>query len=143
MTLLELIIVMVVMTTLGTIFWRPMAETFDQSSRRAASREVAAYLTRARAGAIQRGRRTWFVRTGNTVTVLADSAGLKVLYGKPLDMASRHSVTLLASRDTIAFDARGFTTLIVPTPRIIVSAGLGADTLCVTGLGTIATSKCS
>ena len=143
MTLLELIVVMVIISTLGTIFWRPMAETFDQSSRRAASREVASYLTRARAGAIQRGRRTWFVRTGNTVKVLTDSAGLQVLYGKPLDMAARHSVTLAASNDTIAFDSRGFTTLVVPTPRVIVRAGTGADTLCVTGLGTIATSRCS
>ena len=143
MTLLELIIVMAITTTLGAIFWRPMAETFDQSSRKAASREVASYLIRARAAAVQRSRQTWFVRTGNTIKVVTDSAGVKVVYGQPLNMMERHGVTLLPSKDSISFDPRGFTTLVVPAPRIIISAGAGADTICVTGLGTISTRKCS
>ena len=143
MTLLELIIVMAITTTLGAIFWKPMSETFDESSRKAASREVASYLIRARAAAVQRSRQTWFVRTGNTIKVVTDSAGVKVVYGQPLNMMERHGVTLLPSKDSISFDPRGFTTLVVPAPRIIVSAGAGADTICVTGLGTISTRKCS
>jgi prepilin-type N-terminal cleavage/methylation domain-containing protein len=143
MTLLELIVVMAITTTLGAIFWKPMSETFDESSRRAASREVASYLIRARAAAVQRSRQTWFVRTGNTIKVVTDSAGVKVAYGKPLNMMERHGVTLLPSKDSISFDPRGFTTLVTPAPRIIVSAGAGADTICVTGLGTISTRKCS
>ena len=143
MTLLELIIAMAIMTTLGAIYWRPMAETFDESSRKAGAREVASYLIRARAAAVQRSRQTWFVRTGNTIKVVTDSAGVKVVYGKPLNMMERHGVSLGASKDSISFDPRGFTTLVVPSPRIIVSAGAGADTICVTGLGTISTRKCS
>ena len=143
MTLLELIIAMAIMTTLGAIFWRPMAETFDESSRRAASREVASYLMRARAGAVQRSRQTWFVRSGNTIKVITDSAGLKVPYGLPLNMSARHGVTLTATKDSISFDPRGFTTLITPSPKIIVKAGAVADTICVTGLGTISTRKCT
>ena len=143
MTLLELIIAMAIMTTLGAIFWRPMAETFDESSRRAASREVASYLMRARAGAVQRSRQTWFVRSGNTIKVITDSAGIKVLYGQPLNMSARHGVTLTASKDSISFDPRGFTTLVTPSPKIIVKAGAAADTICVTGLGTISTRKCT
>lgn len=143
MTLLELIIAMAIMTTLGAIYWRPMSETFDESSRRAASREVASYLIRARAAAVQRSRQTWFVRTGNTIKVVTDSSGVKVVYGQPLNMMDRHGVTLTVSKDSISFDPRGFTTLVVPAPRIIVSAGAGADTICVTGLGTISTRKCS
>jgi Tfp pilus assembly protein FimT len=140
--MLELIIVMAIMGTLAGVFWKSMKETFDQSSRKAASREVASYLIRARAAAVQRSRQSWFVRTGNTIKIVTDSAGVKVPYGLPLNMLDRHSVTLTSSRDSIAFDARGFTTLIVPTPRFIVSAGSGKDTICVTGLGTISTRKC-
>ena len=141
MTLLELIIAMAIMTTLGAIYWRPMAETFDESSRRAASREVASYLIKARAAAVQRSRQTWFVRTGNTIKVVTDSAGVKVAYGKPLNMMDRHGVSVTGTKDSISFDPRGFTTLIVPAPRIIVTAGARADTICVTGLGTISTRK--
>ena len=142
-TLLELIIAMVIMTVLGAIYWRPISETFDESSRRAASREVASYLIKARAAAVQRSRQSWFVHSSNTIKVVTDSSGVKVNYGKPINMMQRHGVTLTTSRDSISFDARGFTTLVVPAPRIIVSAGAGADTICVTGLGTIATRRCS
>jgi Tfp pilus assembly protein FimT len=141
--MLELIIVMAIITTLGAIYWRPMAETFDESSRRAASREVASYLIKARAAAVQRSRQTWFVHTSNTISVVTDSSGVKVPYGKPLNMMQRHDVTLTTTRDSISFDPRGFTTLVVPAPRIIVTAGAGADTICVTGLGTISTRRCS
>jgi len=143
LTLLELIIVLAVTSTLAAIFWKPMQETFDESSRRAASREVASYLIRARSAAVQRGRQTWFVRTGNTIKIVTDSSGTKVVYGKPLQMFERHGVTMLATQDSVSFDSRGFTTLIVPTPRFIVQAATGADTLCVTGLGTISTRRCS
>ena len=142
MTMLELIIVMVIIGTLSGVFWKSMKETFDESSRKAASREVASYLIRARAAAVQRSRTSWFVRSGNTIKILTDSSGVKVAYGLPLNMSQRHSVTLTSSRDSIAFDPRGFTTLIVPTPRFIVTAGTRADTICVTGLGTISTRKC-
>jgi Tfp pilus assembly protein FimT len=143
MTLLELIIAMAIMTTLGAIFWRPMSETFDQSSRKAAAREVASYLIPARAAAVQRSRQTWFVRTGNTIKVVTDSAGVKVVYGKALNMMERHGVTIWASKDSISFDPRGFTTLIVPAPKITVTAGAAADTICITGLGTVSTRKCT
>jgi hypothetical protein len=132
------------MGTLSAIFWRPMAETFDESSRHAASREVASYLIRARAGAVQRSRQTWFVRSGNTIKVITDSLGVKVAYGLPLNMSARYGVTLTATpKDSISFDPRGFTTLVTPSPKIIVKAGAKADTICVTGLGTIATRKCT
>src|SRR5688500_17498531 len=99
MTLIELIIVMAITTTLGAIFWKPMSETFDESSRKAASREVASYLIRARAAAVQRSRQTWFVRTGNTIKVVTDSAGAKVVYDKPLTMMERHASNVADAKD--------------------------------------------
>jgi prepilin-type N-terminal cleavage/methylation domain-containing protein len=143
MTMIELIIVMAIIGILGAVFWRPMKETFDQSSRKAAAREVASYLIRARAAAVQRSRQSWFVRSGNTIKVVTDSSGIKVAYGLPLNMSERHGVTLTASKDSISFDPRGFTTLVTPAPKIIVKAGAFADTICVTGLGTISTRKCT
>jgi prepilin-type N-terminal cleavage/methylation domain-containing protein len=142
MTMLELIIAMVIMTTLSAIFWRPMSETFDESSRKSAAREVASYLIRARAAAVQRSRQSWFVRSGNTIKIVSDSMGVKVVYGQPLNMSQRHGVTL-TGKDSISFDPRGFTTLVTPSPKIIITAGAKADTICVTGLGTVTTRKCT
>ena len=143
MTMIELIIVMAIMGTLGAIFWRPMSATFNESSRKAATREVAAYLIRARAGAVQRSRQTWFVRSTNTIKVVTDSMGVKVVYGQPLNMSQRHGVTITATKDSISFDPRGFTTLITPSPKIIITKAAKADTICITGLGTISTRKCT
>ena len=143
MTMIELIIVMAIMGTLGAIFWRPMSATFSESSRKAATREVASYLMRARAGAVQRSRQTWFVRSTNTIKVVTDSSGVKVVYGQPLNMSQRHGVTITATKDSISFDPRGFTTLVTPSPKIIITKGAVADTICITGLGTISTRKCT
>ena len=140
---LELVVVMVIMGVLGAMAWSPISQTWKESSRRAASREATAYLYRARAASVQRSRQTWFVRSGNTVKILTDSAGLVVAYGRPLDLGSRHGVTLTTTRDTVAFDPRGFSPVVSPPPSVIVSNTSGADTLCVTGLGRITTRKCA
>src|SRR5688572_15025738 len=140
---LELVVVMVIMGVLGALAWKPINQTWRESSRRAAAREAAAYLYRARAASVQRSKPTWFVRAGNTVKILTDSSGKIVPYGKPLDLGIRHGVTLTVTRDTIAFDPRGFSRVLSPAPRIIVSNTSGADTLCITGLGTVTTRRCA
>jgi hypothetical protein len=51
-------------------------------------------------------------------------------------------VILASNRDSIAFDARGFTTVITPSPRFIVKVGTAADTVCITGFGVASTRTC-
>jgi prepilin-type N-terminal cleavage/methylation domain-containing protein len=142
-TTIELIIVMVIIGVLSAAVTKPIMYTWRFTSRQAAARETAAYLYRARAASAQQSRATWFVRNGNTIKVLTDSSGKIVPYGAPLNLNSRHGVTLAVTKDTIAFDPRGFTRIVTPAPRIIVTNASGADTLCISGLGTIATRKCA
>jgi len=68
---------------------------------------------------------------------------VKVAYGLPLNMLQRHGVTITATKDSISFDPRGFTTLVAPSPKIIITKAAKADTICITGLGTISTRKCT
>ena len=142
MTAIELIIVMAIMGILVTFAWKPISQTWDESSRRAATREVASYLHRARAASVQRSRRTWFVRTGDAVKILTDSSGVIVPYGTQIDVYGRHGVKLTSTADTVAFDPRGFAKTLV-SPRFVVTGSTGADTLCVTGLGTVKTRQCT
>ncbi len=142
-TTLELIVVMVIVGVLTVAVAKPITRTWSQSSRQAAAREAASYLYRARAGAVQRSRATMFVRNGNNIKILTDSSGTIVQYGAPLNLNARHGVTITLTKDTISFDPRGFSRLVTPAPRIIVSNSTGADTVCVTGLGMISTRKCA
>ena len=142
-TTIELIVVMVIMGVMAAAVTKPLMHTWNMSSRKAAVREAAAYLYRARAGSVQRSRTTMFVRQGNNIKILTDSSGKIVQFATPINLNARHGVTLQFTRDTISFDPRGFTKLVTPAPRIIVSNASGADTLCITGLGTITTRKCT
>jgi hypothetical protein len=122
---------------------KPVRGAFVASSRRAATREVTSYMFRARTIGIQQSRRAWVVRGGNTLKVVVDSAGTKVQVGTIIDMNARYTATLSATpKDSIEFDPRGFVVLPASTPKIIVTRGSVADTLCVTGLGRITVKGC-
>ena len=141
-TILELIVVMVISGVMAAVATKPIVRTWQESSRQAAGREAAVLVYRARAAAVQRSRTTWFVRSGATIKILTDSAGTVVPYGRPINLYDRHGVAVAATRDTITFDPRGFSRIVTPAPRLIVSNAAGADTLCISGLGTIKTQGC-
>ena len=134
---------MVIVGVMSVAVTKPLTRTWKQSSRQAAARETAAYLYRARAGAVQRSRTTMFVGKNNTIKILTDSSGKIVQFATPINLSQRHGVTVTLTKDTISFDPRGFSKLVTPGPRIIISNSSGADTVCVTGLGTISTRKCA
>ena len=142
-TLIELIIVMVLTGVMAAVATKPIVRTCKESSRQAAGREAAVLLYRARAAAVQRGRTTSFVRSGSTIKILTDSSGIIVPYGRSINLNSRHGVTVTGSKDTITFDPRGFSKVVTPSPRLIVTNASGADTVCVSGLGTIKTRGCA
>ena len=88
---------------------RGLSSAYTGGSRTSATRVVSATLFQARAIAIQRSRQSWFVRSGNTIKVLADSLGTKVQLGKIVDLAQRYGVTL----STVATPTGRDTTIVV------------------------------
>ena len=142
-TFIEMMIVFVVLGIMLSITVKSVRGTWVASSRRSGSREVTAYLFRARAIAIQQSRTAWLGRSGNVLKIMVDSSGTPVRLGTTIDLSQRYGATLTASpKDTIQFDTRGFVANVTQTPKLIVKIGAAADTLCVTGLGRITTRSC-
>jgi type II secretory pathway pseudopilin PulG len=141
-TMLELIIVFVVLGVLLTVSVRAVRGSWVAASRRSASRDVTAYLYRARGIAIQQSRAAWLVRSGDVLKIMVDSSGTPVQLGSQINFLQRYGATLGASpKDTVAFDQRGFA-VVTTAPKIIVALGGRTDTVCVTGLGKITTRSC-
>lgn len=142
-TLVEVFTVLSLVSFVMVMSYRPVTRTFSKSERHNAKRKVAAYIFRARATAVARGQKTWFVRNGNTMKVLVDSSGVKVLVGQTADLYAAHSVTFTSSPlDTIEFDPRGFATNIATAERYMLSRNGVPDTVCVVGLGKVKTRAC-
>jgi type II secretory pathway pseudopilin PulG len=142
-TFLELLIIFAVVGIVVAITGRSISGAFSASARRAASREVTAYLFRARTIAIQQSRTAWMVRTTNSLKVLVDSSGTKVQLGTPIDLSVRYGATLTSTpKDTVQFDQRGFIVYSATIQKFIVTRSSKSDTLCVTGLGRITIRSC-
>ncbi len=142
-TFVEMLIVMIIAGLIYAISVKSVRGAFAAGERRSATREVTSYLFRARTIGVQQSRRAWLVRSGNILKVIVDSSGTKVQVGTQIDMNARHGVTMSATpTDSIQFDPRGFVVLPASTPKLIITRGTQADTLCVTGLGRIAVRGC-
>ena len=142
-TFIEMMIVFVVLGIMTMMMVRSVRGSWYAASRRAATRDVTAYLFRARAIAIQQSRAAWVVRNVDVLKILVDSSGTPVQLGTQLDFFQRYGAHLSASpKDTVAFDPRGFTPYPTQTPRIIVQYAGRTDTVCVTGLGKVTGRSC-
>src|SRR5437879_7454832 len=140
---IERLLVFVSMGIMLSITVKSVRGTWVASSRRSASREVTAYLFRARTIAIQQSRTAWLVRSGNVLKILVDSSGTPVQLRTQIDMSQRYGATLGASpKDTIQFDPRGFGADVAQTPKPTVQIGGATDTPSGTGPGRITTRSC-
>ena len=155
MTLLELLISMVLIGLVGGLIvgfllkqQRFYAGTNEILLTRTQVRQAAAMLpSDLRAIAIQRSRQSWLVRSGNTLKVLGDSAGVKVQLGRTVDLFTRNGVTLSSAstppgRDTVSFDPRGILFGTTTAYKLIIAKGGKADTLCVSGIGNTRARGC-
>src|SRR5438034_4423543 len=140
-TMLELIIVFVVLGIMLSFMVRAVRGSWVAASRRSASRDVTAYLYRARGIAIQQSRAAWLVRSGSVLKIMVDSSGTPVQLGSQIDFFQRYGATL-GGKDTVQFDPRGFALGLTTAPKFIVALGGRTDTVCVTGLGKITTRSC-
>src|ERR1044071_171236 len=137
-TIMEMMVVVVVLGILVGFTTKSVRGAWVGSKRHAASREVTAYLHRTRGIGIQQSRSAWLLRSGNVVKILVESSGTPVQLGSAIDLSQRYAVTLSATpKDTIQFDPRGLVVNLTQTPKLIVTIGTAADTVCVTGLGRI------
>src|SRR6266700_7030828 len=144
-TMLELIIVFVVLGIMLSFMVRAVRGSWVAASRRSASRDVTAYLYRARGIAIQQSRAAWLVRSGNVLKIMVDSSGTPVQLGSQIDFMQRYGATLGFSpspKDDVQFDPRGFAVGVTTAPKFIVVLGGRTDTVCVTALGKITTRSC-
>lgn len=144
-TLTEMVVVLTILGVVAAMLMPTLRKTFASNARHTARREALSYLYRAQATAVQYSRRSWLIRSGNTLKVIVDSSGTIVQRGATLDLNATFGATLTATpSDTVAFDPRGFAVLTGTTPKFIVTLAStsGADTMCVTGLSRIATTGC-
>jgi type II secretory pathway pseudopilin PulG len=142
-TFIELLVVLTFLSLMWMMTYKSVLSSYSGNARQSATRELASYVFQARASSVRRSRQTWVIRQGNTVKILVDSSGSKVPLGTILDLSARHGVTLTSNRDTIAFDSRGFVTLVSPATMVVVNKGTKADTVCVTGIGNTKSRACS
>jgi prepilin-type N-terminal cleavage/methylation domain-containing protein len=142
-TFIELMIVVVLLGLLTAATAPAIARGYAGAARRSADREVTALLFRTRGIAIQRSRSARLVRTGNALQVWVDSSGTLVKVGGTRDLGQLYGDTLAATpSDTLQFDPRGFAIIGAQPPRITISKASAVDTVCVLGLGRIATRGC-
>jgi prepilin-type N-terminal cleavage/methylation domain-containing protein len=144
-SLVEVVVTMTILGVIAALLMPKLRTSFAASTRHSARRQALSSLYRAQATAVQYSRRSWLVRSGNTLKVIVDSSGTTVQRGSMLDLNKSFGATLTATpSDTIAFDPRGFAVLTGSTPKLVVtvSSTPGADTVCVTGLSRIVTSAC-
>lgn len=141
-TMPELLIVLSLLGILSLIAFPSFARSSDRLGVRSSKQRIASYLAVSRAAAIQHGRVARFVRTGNTIKVLVDSANTQGTFAPVIDLG-QEGVTLTPTRDTIAFDPRGLAFGFTGTARLVVQKGSSLDSVCVMGMGRISTTGCS
>ncbi len=141
-TLIELMIVIAIMGIVSLIAFPKASSMMTSLGVRSATQNVATYLAKTRAAAIQTGRTATFVREGNVVWVrITRSGGVVDTIGRPRDLHAEHGV-VLSGPDTIAFNARGFVVALPATAAIVAARDAKRDSACVFGLGKISTQKC-
>jgi prepilin-type N-terminal cleavage/methylation domain-containing protein len=146
-TILELLVVLTVAGVIVAISGKGISSAYAGNSRSSAVRVASSTLFQARAIAIQRSRQSWLVRSGNTLKVLGDSAGVKVQLGRTVDLFTRNGVTLSSAstppgRDTVSFDPRGILFGTTTAYKLIITKGSKADTICVSGIGNTRARGC-
>jgi prepilin-type N-terminal cleavage/methylation domain-containing protein len=139
-TLIELLIVVTIVGIVALAVAPTSQRIMERNAVRSAKQEIAAMLTVARASALHNGRRTRFVRTGNSALVRLERGVQWDTIARPANMMRSLKVSLQTAPDTIAFDSRGFAMGVSNAYQIVqVTRGATIDSVCVTRFGRIIT----
>jgi prepilin-type N-terminal cleavage/methylation domain-containing protein len=142
-SVIELVSALAVMGIMTSIAYPRLHAVSTAASVRAAKLAAVAYIERTRAAAVENGREARFVRVGDALQITVDSNGTQVTVAAPRDIYAEHQVHLVTTRDTIAFDPRGFAVGLSSVVVIRLNREDVSDSVCVTRLGKIAGRTCS
>jgi prepilin-type N-terminal cleavage/methylation domain-containing protein len=142
-TLTEMMVVLVIFGVVTGLSIPRLQSVNSSAAVRSGRMMAAAYLSQARALAVQRGRETRFVRNGNAMSVTVDSSGTQVTYLRSKNLNTVNGLTLSATRDVIAFDARGYAIGLGVTERFTMVRDGMRDSVCVTKMGKVINRGCS
>jgi Tfp pilus assembly protein FimT len=151
-TLIEIMSVVVLAIVITAIVFPHMKDTRRAASMQSARTQVESYLAIARSVAIRNGVRSFLIRDGNTIRIMADSVnGTIVTVVRPIHLDSVSNVVLRSSSgrtaDTIVYDNRGLAVNLATTHRVYITAAAGygagtTDSICVTRLGHVLDRNC-
>jgi Tfp pilus assembly protein FimT len=150
-TLIEIMTAVGLAIVMTAIAFPKLKETRRAANMESAKTQVQSYLSVARSVAVRNGVRSFLIRDGNTMRILADSGtGLAVVV-RPMHMDSISNVLLTSSSeraaDTIVYDNRGMAVNLAGTQKFYITtrSGVGAgvkDSICVTRLGLVLDRNC-
>lgn len=132
-TLPELALVLVIIGVLLGLAIPPLMSAADRSAVRAAIAEGAAVFIIARESALH-ARRATAVHVDTLAGVVRATGGGEILLSR--DLRARHGVRIAATRDSMAYDARGLG-VGAANLSLVIRRGRVTDTLYVSRLGRI------
>jgi prepilin-type N-terminal cleavage/methylation domain-containing protein len=144
----ELLAVIAVLAVIASMVVPTITELRERSGLRAAREQFVSALAAARAASVQKGK-TASVTLSNSTIVVSAMTGLSArsmqIFG-PLRLERTTGATLAplsGAPTTIVYDARGLITpSSVAIARYVLRIGTLADTVCLTGAGTVMAKGC-
>ena len=150
-TLIEIMTAVGLAIIMTAVAFPKLKETRRAANMQSAKTQVESYLSVARSVAIRNGVRSFLIRDGNTMRILADSGNGLVVVVRPmaLDTISNVLLTSASGRtaDTLIYDNRGMAVNLAGTQKFYITtkSGVGAgvkDSICVTRLGLVLDRNC-
>ena len=150
-TLIEIMTAVGLAIVMTAIAFPKLKETRRAANMQSAKTQVESYLSVARSVAVRNGVRSFLIRDGNTMRIMADSGVGLVVVVRPMSLDSISNVLLTSSSDraadTIVYDNRGMAVNLAGTQKFYITtkSGVGAgmkDSICVTRLGLVLDRNC-
>ena len=150
-TLIEIMTAVGLAIIMTAVAFPKLKETRRAANMQSAKTQVESYLSVARSVAIRNGVRSFLIRDGNTMRILADSGSGLVVVVRPMALDTVSNVLLTSASggtaDTIVYDNRGMAVNLAATQKFYITtkSGVGAgvkDSICVTRLGLVLDRNC-
>lgn len=142
-TLIELLIVLSLVGVLAAIAQPQLTDLTEANALSSARQFVAGSIARAKAGAIQQGTTARVRVVGSTLEITLERGGVSTPIVPLTDLVAQYGVTLEGPAADVRFDARGFADGSTMLSVYRLSRRERRDSVCVIGLGKIATTECS
>ena len=150
-TLIEIMTAVGLAVIMTAVAFPKLKETRRAANMQSAKTQVESYLSVARSVAIRNGVRSFLIRDGNTMRIMADSANGLVVVVRPMALDTVSNVLLTSASggtaDTIIYDNRGMAVNLAATQKFYITTKSGAgagvkDSICVTRLGLVLDRNC-